>query len=59
VALYVRADEPDLAARLDAWLLAQEQSGALGVLQPGRRGQRNGAPLRLIRRAFDWMAHAL
>jgi cyclohexadienyl dehydratase len=33
VALWVRADEPDLATRLDAWLLAAEESGALGRLR--------------------------
>ncbi|HEX8697995.1 MAG TPA: transporter substrate-binding domain-containing protein [Myxococcaceae bacterium] len=33
VALYVRPDQPRLAAQLDAWLLAQEQSGALGQLR--------------------------
>jgi cyclohexadienyl dehydratase len=33
VALYVRADRPDLEARLNAWLLGQERSGALGSLR--------------------------
>lgn len=33
VALYVRADRPELEARLNAWLLAQERSGALGALR--------------------------
>jgi cyclohexadienyl dehydratase len=33
VAIYVRADNPQLAARLDAWLIAQEQSGELGALR--------------------------
>src|SRR5262249_59132663 len=48
VALYVRADQEDLAARLDAWLLAEEQGGALGRLRarwlgPGGGGGRGGA----------------
>jgi len=43
VALYVRADRPELAARLDAWLLGQEGSGELGSLRarylgPGAEG---------------------
>ncbi|HYO54607.1 transporter substrate-binding domain-containing protein [Archangium sp.] len=43
VALYVRPDQPELAARLDAWLMAQEQSGELGRLRarylgPGAAG---------------------
>jgi cyclohexadienyl dehydratase len=33
VALYVRPDQPRLAAQLDAWLMAQEESGALGRLR--------------------------
>lgn len=33
VALYVRPDQPRLAAQLDAWLMAQEESGALGQLR--------------------------
>ncbi|KFE63932.1 transporter substrate-binding domain-containing protein [Hyalangium minutum] len=33
VALYVRADRPDLEAKLNAWLLAQESNGALGSLR--------------------------
>lgn len=33
VALWVRPDQPQLAAQLDAWLLAQEESGALGQLR--------------------------
>jgi cyclohexadienyl dehydratase len=33
VAIYVRADNPQLAAQLDAWLIAQEQSGELGALR--------------------------
>jgi cyclohexadienyl dehydratase len=43
VALYVRPDQPQLAAQLDAWLMAQEESGALGRLRarylgPGAAG---------------------
>ena len=38
VALYVRADQPELAARLDTWLLAQEESGALGALRARHLG---------------------
>jgi cyclohexadienyl dehydratase len=45
VALYVRADEPDLAARLDTWLLEQEQSGALGRLRARHLG--GGGPTAL------------
>jgi cyclohexadienyl dehydratase len=33
IALWVRADEPDLATRLDTFLLAAEESGALGRLR--------------------------
>jgi cyclohexadienyl dehydratase len=33
VALWVRPDQPQLAAQLDAWLMAQEESGALGQLR--------------------------
>ncbi len=44
VALYVRADQPELAARLDAWLLAQEQSGALGALRDRHLGPGGGGP---------------
>ncbi|HVG62393.1 MAG TPA: transporter substrate-binding domain-containing protein [Hyalangium sp.] len=33
VALYVHADNPQLAAQLDAWLIGQEQSGELGALR--------------------------
>jgi cyclohexadienyl dehydratase len=33
VALWVRPDQPRLAAQLDAWLMAQEESGALGQLR--------------------------
>ena len=47
VALYVRADEPDLAARLDAWLLAQEQSGALARLRARTLGPGGGGPTAL------------
>lgn len=45
VALYVRADEPDLAARLDTWLIEQEQSGALGRLRARHLG--GGGPTAL------------
>ncbi|MFT3772958.1 MAG: transporter substrate-binding domain-containing protein [Minicystis sp.] len=47
VALYVRADQPDLAARLDTWLLAQEQSGALGELRARHLGPGGGGPTAL------------
>ncbi len=47
VALYVRAGEPDLAARLDAWLLAQEQSGALARLRARTLGPGGGGPTAL------------
>jgi cyclohexadienyl dehydratase len=44
VALYVRPDRPALAAQLDAWLMEQEASGALGALRarylgPGAEGR--------------------
>ena len=54
VALFVRADRPELEARLDAWLLAQEESGALaelrGALPPGRgaAGRRRSRWTRLL-----------
>ncbi len=44
VALYVRADQPELAARLDTWLLAQEASGALGALRAAHLGPGGGGP---------------
>lgn len=47
VALYVRADRPDLAAQLDAWLLAEEQSGALGRLRTRELGPGGGGPTAL------------
>ncbi len=47
VALYVRADRPDLEARLDAWLLAQEQSGALAALRARHLGPGAGGPTAL------------
>jgi cyclohexadienyl dehydratase len=33
VAIFVRADNPQLAARLDGWLITREQSGELGELR--------------------------
>jgi len=47
VAIYVRADRPKLAARLDAWLLAQESSGALGSLRARDLGPGAGEPTAL------------
>jgi cyclohexadienyl dehydratase len=47
VALYLRTDEPDLEARLDAWLLAQEESGALARLRARVLGAGNAAPTAL------------
>jgi cyclohexadienyl dehydratase len=47
VALYVRADRPELAAQLDAWLLAEEQSGALGLLRARYLGPGGGGPTAL------------
>ncbi len=38
VALYVRPDQPRLAAQLDAWLMAQEESGALDRLRTRHLG---------------------
>jgi cyclohexadienyl dehydratase len=45
VALYVHPDQPELAARLDAWLLAQEESGALGRLRERHLGPGAGGPV--------------
>jgi cyclohexadienyl dehydratase len=47
VALYVRADRPELADELDDWLLAQEQSGALGELRARHLGPGGGGPTAL------------
>jgi cyclohexadienyl dehydratase len=47
VAIYVRADQPQLAAQLDAWLLAQEQSGELGALRSRYLGPGAGEPTAL------------
>ncbi|APR76179.1 Cyclohexadienyl dehydratase [Minicystis rosea] len=47
VALFVRADRPDLAARLDDWLLAAEQSGTLGRLRARHLGPGGGPPTAL------------
>ncbi|MDC0711858.1 transporter substrate-binding domain-containing protein [Stigmatella sp. ncwal1] len=49
VAVYVRPDREELATQLDAWLMAQEASGALGTLRarylgPGA-GERTALPL--------------
>nr|AYM54059.1 hypothetical protein [Byssovorax cruenta] len=46
-ALYVRADRADLAAELDAWLLAEEESGALGRLRARELGPGGGGPTAL------------
>jgi cyclohexadienyl dehydratase len=47
VALFVRADQPDLEARLDTWLLAQEESGALAALRARYLGPGGGGPTAL------------
>ncbi len=47
VALFVRADQADLEARLDAWLLDQEQRGALGALRARYLGPGGGGPTAL------------
>jgi cyclohexadienyl dehydratase len=47
VALYVRADQLELAARLDAFLLAEEEKGALGRLRARYLGPLGGGPTAL------------
>ena len=43
-ALWVRADRGDLADRLDAWLLDEEESGRLGTLRARTLGPGAGGP---------------
>jgi cyclohexadienyl dehydratase len=47
VALYVRTDQPELEAQLDTWLMAEEQSGALGQLRARYLGPGAGEPTAL------------
>ncbi|WP_224250063.1 transporter substrate-binding domain-containing protein [Hyalangium gracile] len=47
VAIYVRADQPELASRLDTWLMAQEESGRLGQLRARYLGPGAGGPTAL------------
>ncbi|WP_199789702.1 transporter substrate-binding domain-containing protein [Sorangium cellulosum] len=47
VALYVRADRPELAAQLDTWLLAAEERGALSQLRALHLGPGGGGPTAL------------
>lgn len=47
IALFVRADRPELEARLDTWLLAQEQSGTLAALRARHLGPGAGGPTAL------------
>ena len=47
VALYVRADRPELATRLDEWLLDQEQGGELARLRARHLGPGGGGPTAL------------
>lgn len=42
VAVYVRGDKPELVGQLDQWLMAQEQSGALGELRKRYLGPGGG-----------------
>jgi cyclohexadienyl dehydratase len=56
-AIWLRADRPDVADRLDAWLLDEEESGRLGALRarwlgPGA-GPRAAAPVSAILAATD------
>ncbi|MBN1207344.1 MAG: transporter substrate-binding domain-containing protein [Myxococcaceae bacterium] len=44
VALYVRPDRPELAAQLDAWLMAQEENGRLPELRARYLGPGAGGP---------------
>lgn len=52
VAIYVRADNPQLAAQLDAWLIGQEQSGELGALRARYLGPGAEEPTALPVRAL-------
>jgi cyclohexadienyl dehydratase len=56
VALYVRADEADLAFMLDTWLLAQEESGELERLRARHLGPGGGGPTAL---ALDALLQAI
>lgn len=47
VAIYVRADNPQLAAQLDAFLLSREQGGFLGALRIYHLGPGTGEPTAL------------
>lgn len=47
VALYVHPEQSELATRIDSWLLAQEQRGALGRLRERYLGQGVGGPVAL------------
>jgi cyclohexadienyl dehydratase len=47
VAIYVRAEQRELAADLDAWLLTQEASGVLGRMRARYLGSGAAAPTAL------------
>jgi cyclohexadienyl dehydratase len=55
-AYLVRADRPELAAEIDAWLLAREADGTLARLRAdhlGQAGPRTAAPLAALVAAID------